>query len=56
MTDEPKTLIVERMLRCLAERVWRALTVPHLMAEWLMRNDFAATVDHRLHQIDPRRD
>lgn len=26
------------------ERLWRALTQPHLLAEWLMANDFAPIV------------
>ncbi len=28
------------------EKVWRALTVPELLAAWLMPNDFAPTVGH----------
>lgn len=47
MTGDSKTLIVERLLRFPPERVWRALTVPHLMAEWLMKGDFAPRLDHR---------
>jgi uncharacterized protein YndB with AHSA1/START domain len=27
--------------------VWRALTQPHLVAEWLMKNDFEPLVGHR---------
>ena len=26
---------------------WRALTQPHLIAEWLMKNDFVPQKDHR---------
>jgi uncharacterized protein YndB with AHSA1/START domain len=29
------------------ERVWRALTDPRAMAEWLMENDFVPRVGHR---------
>ncbi|MDQ4489117.1 SRPBCC domain-containing protein [Sinomonas sp. ASV486] len=29
--------------------VWRALTTPELLAEWLMPNDFAPVVGHRFH-------
>ena len=47
MTGDTKTLIVERLLPFPAERIWRALTVPHLMAEWLMKGDFAPQVGHR---------
>ena len=30
-----------------AEKIWRALTQPHLIEEWLMKNDFKPTRDHR---------
>src|SRR5205085_3480299 len=29
------------------EKIWRALTQPHLIEEWLMKNDFKPVVDHR---------
>jgi uncharacterized protein YndB with AHSA1/START domain len=39
---EIRTVVVEREMPHPPERVWRALTTPHLMAEWLgMRADFA---------------
>ena len=44
---ETKSVIVERELPFPPEKIWRALTVPHLIAEWLMQNDFAATLGHR---------
>jgi uncharacterized protein YndB with AHSA1/START domain len=44
---ELRTVVVERDIPYPAERIWRALTQPHLMAEWLMRSDFAPTVGHR---------
>jgi uncharacterized protein YndB with AHSA1/START domain len=47
MTDtvtETRTVTIERELPFPAERVWRALTQPHLIAEWLMKNDFAPIV------------
>jgi uncharacterized protein YndB with AHSA1/START domain len=44
---ELRTVVVERDIPYPAEKIWRALTQPHLMAEWLMRNDFAPTVGHR---------
>jgi uncharacterized protein YndB with AHSA1/START domain len=43
---EIRTVIVERELKHPPEKVWRALTEPHLIAEWLMRSDFAAVVGH----------
>lgn len=44
---ETRTVVVERDLPHPAAKVWRALTQPHLMAEWLMKNDFAPQVGHR---------
>ncbi len=44
---ETLTVTVERDLPFAPEKVWRALTQPHLIAEWLMNNDFAPSVDHR---------
>ncbi|RVD12166.1 polyketide cyclase, partial [Mesorhizobium sp. M4B.F.Ca.ET.017.02.2.1] len=29
------------------EKLWRALTQPHLIEEWLMKNDFKPAVGHR---------
>ncbi len=42
-----RSVVVERELPFPAEKVWRALTQPHLMAEWLMENDFQAVLGHR---------
>lgn len=42
-----KTVVVEREFPHPPEKLWRALTQPHLVAEWLMRNDLAAVVGHR---------
>src|ERR1700757_3630555 len=44
---ETSTVIVEREIPHPAEKIWRALTQPHLIAEWLMKNDFKPVVDHR---------
>jgi uncharacterized protein YndB with AHSA1/START domain len=44
---QTRSVIVERDFSHPPERLWRALTQPHLMAEWLMQNDFAPTVGHR---------
>lgn len=44
---ETRTVIVERDIAHPPEKLWRALTQPHLIAEWLMANDFAAIVGHR---------
>lgn len=46
MTAETKSVVVERDFAYPVEKVWRALTQPHLMAEWLMQNDFQPVVGH----------
>jgi uncharacterized protein YndB with AHSA1/START domain len=45
---EAQSVVVEREIPHPPEKIWRALTVPHLMEEWLMKTDFSAlTVGHR---------
>lgn len=44
---ETLSVTVERAFPYPPEKLWRALTQPHLIAEWLMKNDFAPVVDHR---------
>ena len=44
---ETRTVAVEREIAHPPEKIWRALTQPHLIAEWLMKNDFAPIVGHR---------
>ena len=46
-TTETRSVVVERELAHPPEKIWRALTQPHLMEEWLMKNDFKAVVGHR---------
>lgn len=46
-TTETRSVVVEREFPHAPEKLWRALTEPHLMAEWLMKNDFAPQVGHR---------
>ncbi len=50
MTDiatETRSVIVEREIAYPPEKIWRALTQPHLIEEWLMENNFKPVVDHR---------
>lgn len=50
MTDtevETRSVTVERDIAYPPEKVWRALTQPHLIAEWLMKNDFMPVIGHR---------
>jgi uncharacterized protein YndB with AHSA1/START domain len=42
-----RTVTVEREFAHAPEKIWRALTQPDLIKEWLMRNDFVPAVDHR---------
>jgi len=44
---ESRSVVVERELPFPPEKIWRALTQPHLIEEWLMKNDFKPVVDHR---------
>ena len=44
---EARSVVVEREMPHPPEKLWRALTQPHLMEEWLMKNDFKPTVGHR---------
>ena len=41
------SVVTEREMPYPPERIWRALTEPHLIEEWLMKNDFEPLVDHR---------
>ena len=44
---ELQTVVVERRIAAPAEKIWRALTQPHLIEEWLMKSDFEPVVGHR---------
>ncbi|HEY4075809.1 MAG TPA: SRPBCC domain-containing protein [Rhizomicrobium sp.] len=43
---QTRSVVVEREIPFAPEKIWRALTQPHLIAEWLMQNDFEPVVDH----------
>ena len=43
---ETLSVIVEREVPFPPEKIWRALTQPHLIGQWLMKNDFKPVVDH----------
>lgn len=50
MTDtstELRSVTVERELAHPPEKIWRALTMPHLVEEWLMKGDVAAAPGHK---------
>jgi uncharacterized protein YndB with AHSA1/START domain len=44
---ETLSVVVEREISFPPEKIWRALTQPHLIEAWLMKNDFEPVVDHR---------
>ena len=44
---ETLSVVVEREIPFPPEKIWRALTQPQLIEEWLMKNDFKPVVDHR---------
>ena len=44
---EIRSVIVEREMPHPPEKIWRALTQPHLIEEWLMKSDFKPDLDHR---------
>jgi uncharacterized protein YndB with AHSA1/START domain len=45
-STETLSVVVEREISYPPEKIWRALTQPHLIEEWLMKNDFKPVVDH----------
>lgn len=50
MTEAPaetRSVVIEREFAHSPNKLWRALTQPHLIQEWLMKNDFAPVVGHR---------
>jgi uncharacterized protein YndB with AHSA1/START domain len=44
---EALSVVVEREMPVPPEKIWRALTQPLLIEEWLMKNDFKPAVGHR---------
>ena len=48
-STETRSVVVEREIPFPPEKIWRALTQPHLIEEWLMKNDFKPVVGHSFH-------
>jgi uncharacterized protein YndB with AHSA1/START domain len=46
-STERLSVVVEREIAHPPEKIWRALTQPHLIEEWLMKNSFKPVVGHR---------
>jgi uncharacterized protein YndB with AHSA1/START domain len=47
VSSETRTVVIEREFSHAPDKLWRALTQPHLIEEWLMKNDFSPVVGHR---------
>ena len=46
-STQTRSVVVEREIAFPPEKLWRALTQPHLIEEWLMKNDFKLALGHR---------
>jgi uncharacterized protein YndB with AHSA1/START domain len=46
-STETLFVVVEREIPYPPEKIWRALTHPHLIEQWLMKNDFKPVLGHR---------
>lgn len=46
-SSETRSVVVEREFTFPPEKVWRAITQPHLIDEWLMKSDFEPVVGRR---------
>jgi len=56
-SGETRSVVVEREFAFPPDKIWRALTQPHLIEEWLMKNDFMPIVGHRFNlRSTPRPD
>ncbi|HVR91004.1 MAG TPA: SRPBCC domain-containing protein [Novosphingobium sp.] len=44
---QTRSVVVEREIAHPPEKIWRALTLPHLIEEWLLKNDFKPVVGGR---------
>ncbi len=44
---ETLSVVIDREFPFPPEGIWRALTQPHRVEAWLMKNDFSPAVDHR---------
>jgi uncharacterized protein YndB with AHSA1/START domain len=54
---QTRSVVIEREVAFPPEKIWRALTQPHLIEEWLMKNDFKPVAGHRFNlRKDPQPD
>ena len=47
VATDTRAVVIEREFSHPPEKLWRALTQPHLIEEWLMKNDFSPVVGHK---------
>ena len=47
IATDTRSIVVERQMAHPPEKIWRALTQPHLIEEWLMKTNFKPEVGHR---------
>jgi uncharacterized protein YndB with AHSA1/START domain len=45
-STETRSVVVEREMPYSPEKIWRALTQPHLIEAWLMKNNFEPVKGH----------
>jgi uncharacterized protein YndB with AHSA1/START domain len=45
--DTTRSLVIERVFAHPPEKLWRALTVSPLLAQWMMNNDFEPVAGHK---------
>src|SRR3712207_5472742 len=46
-STQTRSVVVEREIAHPPEKIWRALTQPHLIEEWLMKTNFKPAVDQK---------
>ncbi len=46
-STETRSVVIEREIPFPPEKIWRALTQPHLIEDWLMKSDFKPVVGSR---------
>lgn len=44
---ETRSILIERDIAHPPGKIWRALTTPHLIEEWLMKTDFVPATGHQ---------
>lgn len=52
--ENSKTLIIVREFRHPPKKIWKALTTPHLLQEWLMKSDFAPILNQKFNFTNER--